>query len=368
MRAHDGYTWLLFLGMASGGCIPDVSNSQPGVCTPGETRCLGQAVQTCGADYQWSTSQTCSNLTPFCAAGACTSELPSCQGLPPRCGPSGAESCCRSLLVKGGTFQRRDDSYGSPPDSGAPSTATVSDFELDRFEVTVGRFRSFVAFLQGGTIPAGAGAPPGAPADGWQSAWASMVTAPSTLECDLHPTWTSAPGANEQFPINCVNWYTAFAFCAWDGGRLPTEAEWEYAATINASSQQLVYPWGDDVPTDQLAVYCSSISITDQASCTDAMNPIRITSVGSKSPAGDGPWGQADLAGNVWEWTMDSYAPFPATCQNCVSFPETTGDREIRGGAYNYGAYALPGGLRTKFLETNPRDKVGIRCARSPPK
>jgi formylglycine-generating enzyme required for sulfatase activity len=367
MRAHRGYRWILLMALASGACIPDVSNDKPGVCMPGQARCMGPEVQTCGPDYQWHDGQTCAGTMPYCAGGACSAEPPSCQGLPAQCGPIGAQDCCMTLPVKGGTLQRVDHSYGAA-DGGASSSAMVSDFALDRFEVTVGRFRRFVAFLQTGSpIPAGSGAPPAHPGDGWQSAWNAMLTSvPSALDCDLHPTWTSAPGDGDTLPINCVNWYAAFAFCAWDGGRLPTEAEWEYAATLTASMAQHVYPWGDGAPSDALAVYCSSASATDQSPCADGTNPIRIGNVGSKSPAGDGPWGHADLAGNVWEWTMDSKAPYPSSCDDCVSFPETNGDRQIRGGAYNYGAYALPGGLRTNFLETQPRDKIGIRCARSP--
>jgi formylglycine-generating enzyme len=367
MRAHTGYRWILLVGLASGACIPDVISSKPGVCMTGEKQCMGAGVQTCGSDYQWHDGQTCASPTPFCADGACTAVPPSCQSLPAQCGPSGAENCCLTLPVKDGTFQRVDHRYGAP-DVGAVSSAMVSDFNLDRFEVTVGRFRNFVAFLQkGGAIPEGAGAHPAQPGDGWQSAWsAKLVDVPSALACDLHPTWTASPGDNDVLPINCVNWYAAFAFCAWDGGRLPTEAEWEYAATLNASGQKGVYPWGSEAPDDTRAVYCSSVSATEQNPCTDDKNPNRPGKVGSKSPAGDSPWGHADLAGNVWEWTLDSFAPYSDACQDCVSFPETNGDRQVRGGSWNYGAYALPGGLRTNHLETQFTEKLGVRCARSP--
>ncbi|MBM4364484.1 MAG: hypothetical protein FJ104_17530, partial [Deltaproteobacteria bacterium] len=76
----------------------------------------------------------------LCIAGACVAP-PSCQDLPSSCGPAGDESCCASPRVTGGTYNRVND---------ATYPATVSDFRLDRFEVTVGRFRRFVAAVVGG--------------------------------------------------------------------------------------------------------------------------------------------------------------------------------------------------------------------------
>jgi formylglycine-generating enzyme required for sulfatase activity len=194
-----------------------------------------------------------------------------------------------------------------------------------------------------------------------------MTEAAFTTACDTNPTWTwtSTAGANELLPMNCVDWYTAFAFCAWDGGRLPTEAEWQYAATIDKTGTPHTYPWGDTTPDSSHAVYCVSQPATDANPCSTGAPP--IGQVGSKSSLGDGAWGHADLAGNVWEWVLDSPSAFPPTCTSmCYSFPPSSNNhRGIRGGAYLYGVYYLPGGIHTDQGDTTVKPKQGIRCARA---
>jgi formylglycine-generating enzyme required for sulfatase activity len=256
-------------------------------------------------------------------------------------------------------------------DAGA-TMATVADFRLDRFEVTVGRFRQFFQFLMGGgQVPPNAGAQPNAPTTGWVSTWSTNLPttdAALTTNCDSSTsptfTWTSTAGTNELLPINCVDWYTAFAFCAWDGGRLPTEAEWQYAATIDSTPTPRMYPWGGAAPDSSHAVYCVSQAPTDPNPCATGAP---IGQVGSKSPLGDGPWGHADLAGNLWEWVLDSPMPFPSTCTSmCYSFqPSSNNHRGIRGGSYLYGEYYLPGGIHTDQGDTTVKPKQGIRCARA---
>ena len=237
------------------------------------------------------------------------------------CG-DGTKSCCTSLPVTGGSFFRTYESdVNRPPFAPFSDPATVSSFYLDAYEVTVGRFRSFVAAVRAGWLPsAGSGkhtelnggqglvspfvnsAYPATYEPGWDTANDGYVAPTSTnLACDArYATWTPDVGHHEKLPINCVNWYEAYAFCIWDGGFLPSEAEWEYAAA--AGAQQRQWPWGSTAPekANQYAIYgCNYAS--GSGSCTDTSN---IAPVGTAT-LGAGAWGQLDLAGNVYEWSLD---------------------------------------------------------------
>jgi formylglycine-generating enzyme required for sulfatase activity len=151
-------------------------------------------------------------------------------------------------------------------------------------------------------------------------------------------TWTAAAGAYENLPVNDVTWYQAYAFCIWDGGFLPSEAEWNFAAS--GGSEQRVYPWS--TPPDSTTVDCSYANYTvftdagRQQPCVSTQPLYRgfPNNVGSESPKGDGKWGQADLARNVYEWTLDAYEPYVDPCTNAApALPEATGEsRRCRGG------------------------------------
>jgi formylglycine-generating enzyme required for sulfatase activity len=255
--------------------------------------------------------------------------------------------------------------------------ATVSDFRLDVYEISVGRFRAFVADYPANLPAPGSGRNPSDPGDtGWDASWTSSLPVDATalrrqIKCDPQPgfvTWTDSPSANENLPMNCIDWFVAQALCIWDGGRLPTEAEWNYAAAGGA--EQRLYPWSvppaDATIDPNHAVY----------STTGGLNP-PMSRVGSRSPLGDGKWGQSDLAGNLWELTRDQLDfampgwGYPIPCSDCVSAVPVTTTRPgsndaIHGGGIYNAPTRLWSSARDIIQVLSPEADIGARCARAP--
>jgi sulfatase modifying factor 1 len=314
----------------------------------------------------------------------------SCQTSGPgltNCGAS-SESCCTSLAVAGGTYHRTYvNDGGGPTAEGDP--ATISGFRLDKYLVTVGRFRRFVEAWDGGAgyePPAGSGkhahlnggrglassASPGAYEPGWVASDDSHVApmADLTTSCIQGATfaaWTPSVGDHENLPINCVNWWEAYAFCIWDGGFLPSEAEWEYAAA--AGGEEREYSWGSTDPGTgtRYAIYDCNYP-TYSAACT---GPANIAPVGTAT-LGAGAWGQLDLAGELWQWTMDTFENYVTPCTDCAYLPApsdraaTNANGLIRGGVFQGpSSYLLPT-HRGGSIPALPVYGIGIRCARVP--
>ena len=305
------------------------------------------------------------------------------------CGTA-ADSCCASVRVTGGSYYRT-------VTTGFNYQASVSDFRLDKYEVTVGRFRQFVDASKTWQPPPGSGVHTylrdgggleqvvdGAAVyePGWSAAWNADLSQSdggglghwdgNLLFCGVASTWTDVPSTQENLPINCLNWYEAYAFCIWDGGFLPSEAEWGYAAA--GGSQQREYPWGGTDPglINQYAIYgCDypdggQLGVDAAGTCNSIAN---IAPVGS-APLGVGRWQQLDLGGNVHEPVLDWYSvnyPFP--CGDCAELAVPSGPlptRSVRGGSW----WVQPGAMltyaRADFTPSFRDYKAGVRCARAP--
>jgi len=265
------------------------------------------------------------------------------------------------ILVPGGTFYRGYDSAADAlfPDMSYP--ATISAFRLDATEVTVGQFRAFVD--QGGGTQLsppmdGAGAHAANPGSGWDAATmntslpADAVTLKADAICSNFPMWSDGPGTNESKPMNCVKWTVAMAYCIAQGGYLPTQNELNFAET--GGDEQRAYAWSQ--PPGDTSVDCNHADYT-----TCGPGP---SDVGTK-PSGNGRWGHSDLAGNVWEWTLDNSAPFQNPCNDCVEL-NGNGTRIVRGGGFASDPSNLRAADRYMYFQSAHLDNVGIRCAYPP--
>jgi formylglycine-generating enzyme len=365
-------------------------------CTQGTQRCAdGAHVETCGSNGQWGDVWTCATGT--CSGGACSGSTTTGTSCPAAggtglntcgAGGSGGESCCTSLEVPGGTYDRTYTNSGTGP-KGEADPATVSGFRLDRYLVTVGRFRQFVTAWSssGGYYPAnGSGihthlngglglaqAPNVATGQTYESGWdatdwnnaTDIDPTTKNLQClSGYDTWTATATTNENLPINCVNWWESYAFCIWDGGFLLSEAEWEFvAAGGGGANGQREYPWGSTAPgtANQYAIYGSYYT----------GNTTHIAPVGHASQ-GAGYWGQFDLAGELYEWNLDWSGPYTVPCIDCAYLPATPPAvpggpfRVMRGGDFSSSVSDLLPPIRLANAPTLRIDTFGFRCARTP--
>ena len=146
-------------------------------------------------------------------------------------------------------------------------------------------------------------------------------------------------------PVVGVSWFEAAAYCAWAGGRLPTEAEWERAARGPAGSR---YPWGDEPPLDPSYANYTGV---------DHPTPVGLFPKGNTSE-----W-LCDMLGNVYEWCGDWFGPYQAEDQENPTGPQEGTAKILRGGAW----YQYPRGVRVSFRDgVGPAVRVvgiGFRCA-----
>ncbi len=148
----------------------------------------------------------------------------------------------------------------------------------------------------------------------------------------------TVPAGQDDVPVTYVSWHDAAAFCTWAGVRLPSETEWESAAS---GGDGRLWPWGDVPPDRTRAVFEAGIG-----------GP----AVAGHLPASVAPCGAFDLAGNVAEWVASYYAPYPASSREGEA-------RVVRGGSYIHGADALRCSARRPLLPGAVDTYIGFRVA-----
>lgn len=204
----------------------------------------------------------------------------------------------------------------------------------------------------------------------------SVATAPAThnallnfctfLGLDEH--------ANDAFPVNCTSWQGASEICAAQGKRLPTEAEWEYAAS-NAPSEG-AYPWGDDADVCNHAyVGRSSFAEGGSIACHDAGTVNDVGPSIDGMPGDLSALGIKNLAGNVAEWVQDDFALYDADCWKYVTFPlenprcalggDAQADKALRGGFWSASPFYARAVVRNLSDAKSPSAPAGVRCVKS---
>jgi formylglycine-generating enzyme required for sulfatase activity len=228
--------------------------------------------------------------------------------------------------------------------------------------VTVGRFR---AALAQGFDPAELPVPNPAP-----------LATSSTDDHMRRCTWTDLPlaGASirEGYPLNCISWTSARAFCQWLGGDFPSEAQWELAAAASGRALETRFPWGQEVPSCDRQVFSRlDQKITLASLCFDAGHAFGVAPIGDEYAGDVTPGGIVGLGGGVMEWTGDAYHAYGAFCwasaplddPRCVD--DASGTRMARGGSWAGSSVELLAALRGREGGTEiGYAEIGFRCAR----
>jgi formylglycine-generating enzyme required for sulfatase activity len=233
------------------------------------------------------------------------------------------------ILISGGVFQMGV--VGWYGDSMPVHTVGVDSFYLDKFEVTNRQYSAFVK-ATGRT-------PPSHPTDPSFDFWQG----------------TSFPEEIADHPVVNVSWEDAAAYAKWAGKRLPTEAEWEYAAKGTTDRK---YPWGDK-PPEKVEIPCS-------ITWNGKKNYLAVGS----TPSSTSPFGVMDMGGNVAEWIFDFYDPLYYSKLNeggrNPKGPDDGFYRVVRGGSNQDAPFFFRCGFRDYNFPKDRSSKVGFRCAKSP--
>ncbi|HJM27751.1 MAG: formylglycine-generating enzyme family protein [Acidimicrobiales bacterium] len=242
-----------------------------------------------------------------------------------------------TTTLEGGSFMMGTNyPLGYPQDGEGPARKrTVNPFNIDKYAVTNRQFSTFVqetgyiteaedigwSFVFAGLLPDDYEETRGVQAAPW---WRQVFQASWQTPEGPHST------VNERLehPVVHISWNDATAYAKWVGGRLPTEAEWEFAARGGLDGS--IFPWGDELePNNQHRMNVWQGSFPDNNLVADGWY--------GTAPVGTYPlnaYGIGEMTGNVWEWCQDWFAADHGENENNPSGPESGELKVIKGGSY----------------------------------
>jgi iron(II)-dependent oxidoreductase len=256
------------------------------------------------------------------------------------------------VRVDGGTFTMGTDLEPWAYDNERPAhPVTVAPFMIDAVPVTNG---AYIEFITAG----GYDDPACWTTEGWAHRQEAGLGHPEFWQAEGDGVWsvlrfgTRADVVADE-PVQHVCWYEADAFARWAGKRLPTEAEWELAASWEPEGGKRRYPWGDDVP-----------DVTRANLGQQTLGPAPV----GAHPAGVSPWGCQQMMGDVWEWTASDFAAYPGF----RSFPYREYSevffgpeyKVLRGGSWATHPLAVRSTFRNWDYPIRRQIFAGFRCAR----
>ena len=266
--------------------------------------------------------------------------------------------------VKGGCFQMGDTFGDGQSDEKPVHEVCVSDFAMGKFEVTVGQFRRFINATGYRTDAENN-------SGGKNGCWAQEFVAEKEWDYREWASWRKPnkyQENEENHPVSCVSWNDAQEFIKWLNGksganyRLPTEAEWEYAARAGSGERNY---WGNS--KDAACGYANvadqtkfggGISWYNKHECSDGYP--YVAPVGSFKPNGLGLY---DMMGNVWQWTGDWYDKeyYGSSPRSNPHGPSSSSSRVLRGGSWDSDPPRVRAAIRYGDGPANRRSYLGFR-------
>lgn len=326
MRLHPSIALLVVLAGCprNGGETTDIESTGSETSSP-DTDTTSAQTDSTTAGPSSVTTETTETDTGACVGAGCACTDACADGL--ECTPEGLCAPAGTVWVPEGEFLRGCTVETEPhcdTDEGPLASIFVSGFAIDRTEVTEAAYEQCVQ--------------------------AGSCAAPQCMKAAGEQPYD--PATNGDWPVDCVPWGQADAFCQWAGKRLPTEAEWEKAARGTDGRR---FPWGDTPePTCEQAVMAES---------KDGCDTGDRWPVGSK-PLGTSPHGAVDMLGNVSEWVADWYGVYDPSAVVDPKGPMNGTDRARRGGGFKS---TEANNLRITFRSLGSVDlalpSIGFRCA-----